>query len=76
MQVMTLVPENKITETDRISALTDSPDLTGDTITFLTQERREWLAGRFLSCNWDMEEFLARKDEIVQGDKLKVRLVL
>lgn len=55
---------------------TDKPELTGDTVVFLTQKRREWLAGRYLSCTWDMEELLAREDEIIQGDKLKVRLVL
>lgn len=43
---------------------------------FLTQERRNWLAGRYLSCTWDMEELLSREEEIVQGDKLKVRLAL
>lgn len=54
----------------------DKPELAGDTIVFLTQERRERLAGRYLSCTWDMEELLARDDEITKGDKLKVRLVL
>ncbi|KAM0470078.1 hypothetical protein ACHAPX_010103 [Trichoderma viride] len=56
--------------------LGDKPELTGDTVAFLTQERREWLAGRYLSCNWDMEEFLGREEEIVKGDKLKLRLAI
>ncbi|KAI9797677.1 MAG: hypothetical protein M1833_005338 [Piccolia ochrophora] len=56
--------------------LTDTPELAADTIAFLTKERREWLAGRYISCQWDMDEFLAKKDEIVQDDKLKVRLVV
>lgn len=30
--------------------LTDTPELAGDTIAFLTRERREWLAGRYISC--------------------------
>jgi hypothetical protein len=47
-----------------------------DTICYLTHERRPWLAGRYISCNWDMPEFLSREREIVEGDKLKVRLVL
>lgn len=42
---------------------------------FLTQEKREWLAGRYVSCKWDMDQFLAKKGEIVKGDKLKMRLV-
>lgn len=25
---------------------------------------------------WDMEEFLSKKDEIVNGDKLKVRMIV
>ncbi|KAL7904084.1 oxidoreductase-like protein [Trichoderma velutinum] len=56
--------------------LGDKPELTGDTIAFLTQKRREWLAGRYLSCNWDMEEFLGREEEIVKGEKLKLRLTV
>ncbi|OQV05650.1 hypothetical protein CLAIMM_10351 [Cladophialophora immunda] len=58
------------------ATFTDSPSLAGDTIAFLTCERREWLAGRYLSCTWDMEELLSRQKEIEEGDKLKVRLVL
>ncbi|EXJ92176.1 hypothetical protein A1O3_00726 [Capronia epimyces CBS 606.96] len=61
---------------DTHSALTDNPALTGDTIAFLTHERRPWLAGRYLSCTRDMEELLAREDEISGSEKLKVRLVL
>lgn len=52
----------------------DKTELAGDTIAFLTQARQEWLAGRWLSCNWDMEEFLSRKEEIISQDKLKMRL--
>jgi hypothetical protein len=43
---------------------------------FLTQEKRHWLAGRYLNLNWDIPTLLSMKDEIVKGDKLKVRLVL
>ena len=56
--------------------LTDTPELSADTIVWLTQERKDWLAGRYLSASWDMPEVMARKDEIFQGDKLKVKLVL
>jgi NAD(P)-dependent dehydrogenase (short-subunit alcohol dehydrogenase family) len=31
----------------------DKPELPGDTIAWLIKERREWLAGRFISCNWE-----------------------
>ena len=43
---------------------------------FLTQERREWLAGRYISCTSDMEELIAKEAEIVEGNKLKVGLML
>lgn len=56
--------------------LVDTPEMGADTIVFLTQERREWLAGRYISCNWDMQKFLEMKDEIINGDKLKMRLVV
>ena len=54
--------------------LKDKTELPADSIVWLAQERREWLAGRYVSCCWDMSELLARKDEIVKGDKLKVRM--
>ena len=31
----------------------DKPELPADTITWLVKERRQWLAGRFISCNWE-----------------------
>jgi NAD(P)-dependent dehydrogenase (short-subunit alcohol dehydrogenase family) len=58
------------------SRLLDKPEVAADTIVFLTQKRREWLAGRYIDCTWDMEEFLAKEKEIVDGDKLKMRLIV
>ena len=58
------------------SSLVDTPELAADTIVWLTQEKRMWLAARYLSATWDMPEIMSRKDEIVEGDKLKVRLVV
>lgn len=55
--------------------LPHQPDLAGDTIVWLAAERREWLAGRYVSCPWDMGELMEKKDEIVANDKLKMRLV-
>lgn len=54
----------------------DTPELAADTIVFLASEKREWLRGRYISCTWDMPEFLEKQEEIVQGDKLKIKLVL
>jgi NAD(P)-dependent dehydrogenase (short-subunit alcohol dehydrogenase family) len=31
----------------------DKAELPGDCITWLLKERRPWLAGRFISCNWE-----------------------
>ena len=56
------------------SQLTDTPDLPADTVVWLTQERREWLAGRYISCTWDMPELLQKEKEIVQEDKLRMRM--
>jgi len=54
--------------------LPDRPGIAGDTITWLSAERREWLAGRYVSCVWDMEELMSKKDEIIEDDKLKMRM--
>ncbi|KAI4729116.1 hypothetical protein E4T49_03081 [Aureobasidium sp. EXF-10728] len=54
----------------------DTPDLAGDTITWLAAKRREWLGGRYVSCPWDMEELMSMEGDIVENDKLKLRLAL
>lgn len=54
--------------------LKDTPELAADAIVWLAKERREWLAGRFFNCNWDVKELEDRKDEIVNKDLLKFRL--
>ena len=54
--------------------LPHKPEIAGDTIAWLAAERKEWLGGRYISCPWDMEELLARRDEILTEDKLKVRM--
>ncbi|PQE15801.1 oxidoreductase short chain dehydrogenase reductase family protein [Rutstroemia sp. NJR-2017a BBW] len=59
----------------RGTELGDDPELAGDTMCFLTQERREWLAGRYINCTWDMPEFLDKQVDIVENDKLKERML-
>ncbi|TAQ88140.1 hypothetical protein B7494_g3531 [Chlorociboria aeruginascens] len=54
--------------------LGDTPAVAADVMCFLAAERREWLAGRYISCTWDMPELLSRKEEIVDNDKLKMRM--
>jgi NAD(P)-dependent dehydrogenase (short-subunit alcohol dehydrogenase family) len=55
------------------SMLTDQPELSGDTVVWLTKERREWLQDRYVSCTWDVDELEGMKDEIVKNDLLMVR---
>lgn len=40
------------TPSDSHAILTDTPGLSGDSIAFLTRERREWFAGRYISCEY------------------------
>ena len=54
--------------------LTDTPQMVADTLVFLTKERREWLALRYIDARWDMGELLARKEDIIRDDLLKVRM--
>ncbi|KAF7547015.1 hypothetical protein G7Z17_g8026 [Cylindrodendrum hubeiense] len=61
---------------ERQAILTETPQLPADTIVFLTEKRREWLAARYLSATWDVEELLSKEEEITKGDKLKVRMVI
>jgi NAD(P)-dependent dehydrogenase (short-subunit alcohol dehydrogenase family) len=56
--------------------LIDKPELAGDTLAFLASERRSWLSGRYVSVNWDMDEFLGMAGEIVRRDLLKVRMAV
>lgn len=54
--------------------LPDRPEVAGDTIVFLGAERREWLGGRYVSCPWDMEELIGKREEIEGGDLLKMKM--
>ena len=56
--------------------LVDPPELAAHTLVWLVNERRDWLAGRFVDCRWDVEALLAKKQEVIDGDKLKVKLVV
>lgn len=56
--------------------LVDTPELAADTIVWLTRERRGWLNARYMSCNWDMRELEGKREEVVRGDLLKVRMAV
>jgi NAD(P)-dependent dehydrogenase (short-subunit alcohol dehydrogenase family) len=54
----------------------DDMSLCGAFLIWLVKQRREWLSGRYISATWDVEELEAKKDEIVEGDRLKMRMVV
>ena len=56
--------------------LCDTLELPAHTLVWLVKERRDWMSGRYLNCVWDVEEVLAKKEEVIQGDKLKFKLVI
>lgn len=51
-------------------------DLAAGTALYLSTPRAEFLSGRFVFGNWDMEKVEAIKDEIVSDDLLKTRIIL
>lgn len=58
------------------AVFTETADLSADSLVYLTKERREWLNGRYINCTWDLPELTEKKQEIVDGDLLKVTLAL
>jgi len=75
------IPTDMVGGTDGVpenlkAVFVDTAELSADTIVYLVREKRDWLAGRYINCTWDMPELMAQKVEIVKGDKLKVRLVI
>lgn len=61
-------------DTNSFIVFVDTPELCGDTLVFLTSEKRAWIGGRFINVTWNMPELMAQKDEIVKEDKLKITL--
>ncbi|KAM0323753.1 hypothetical protein ACHAQA_008690 [Verticillium albo-atrum] len=53
---------------------TDTPELAGDSLVYLTSEKRDWLSGRYVDLTWDLPDLVERKDSIIAEDKLKVQL--
>lgn len=54
----------------------DDVGLCGAFLLWLVKEKREWLSGRYLSANWDVDELEGMKERIVGEDMLKVRMVV
>lgn len=54
----------------------DEANLSADTVVWLCSERREWLNGRFVVSNWDMEELEGKKGGIVEKNLFKYRMTI
>lgn len=52
----------------------DKPTLSAALSVWLSSPQADFLSGRYLDARWDMEQVVARKDEIVKGDWLKLAL--
>ncbi|KAK8102040.1 hypothetical protein PG984_015186 [Apiospora sp. TS-2023a] len=52
---------------ETLAGLGDRPELVAETVAWLTGERREWLAGRYVSATWDMEELVGRRGRLWRG---------
>ncbi|KAF8472702.1 hypothetical protein BDZ91DRAFT_652575 [Kalaharituber pfeilii] len=67
----TIGPENPLSAM-RPHVCTDTPNLPGGTVVYLTTPEAAYLNGRYVSCNWDMKELLEKKDEIVSNGLLLI----
>jgi NAD(P)-dependent dehydrogenase (short-subunit alcohol dehydrogenase family) len=56
--------------------LVDAVGLCGAFCVWLSKEGKsiQWLSGRFISANWDTNELLAKKVEVIEKDLLKWRI--
>lgn len=56
------------------SSLVDEPELAAGFILWLCSGKADWASGRYLSSNWDVNELLQMKDQIIKDDLLVNRL--
>ncbi|KAF2128286.1 putative oxidoreductase ucpA [Dothidotthia symphoricarpi CBS 119687] len=56
--------------------LIDTPELAGGFFVWLTAAARTWLGGRYVAATWDVDVLQSMKTDIVNGDKLKVKMVV
>ena len=54
----------------------ETPDLSADSIVYLTSRKRDWLGGRYINCKSDLPELMDKKDEVVNEDKLEADLFI
>jgi NAD(P)-dependent dehydrogenase (short-subunit alcohol dehydrogenase family) len=55
-------------------SLVDKPELAAGFIVWLCSGKADWAKGRYLSSNWDVEELLQMKEQIIKDDLLVNRL--
>lgn len=56
------------------AVFTETVELPADTIVWLTSGGRSWLGGRYVNVTWDVEELEERRESVVRGDGLRVKL--
>jgi NAD(P)-dependent dehydrogenase (short-subunit alcohol dehydrogenase family) len=61
---------------DALHVAPDEPGLCGSLCLWLVKKRPEWLSGRYLSSDWDVEELEAKKEDILGRDLLKARMIV
>jgi hypothetical protein len=52
----------------------DDINLCGGYLVWLTKTKRDWLSGRYMMSNYDVDELEGMKDQIVKADKLKFKM--
>ena len=53
----------------------DTPELVGGMAVWLTTKEAYFLNGRFVSVNWSVDELVARKEDIIKSNDLKMVLL-
>ncbi|KDQ53604.1 hypothetical protein JAAARDRAFT_39292 [Jaapia argillacea MUCL 33604] len=79
IKVFSIHPGGVVTELSSVAPhllpyLVDTAELPGYTMVRLSSGSEDWLSGRYISCNWDLDELAKRRREIEDGDLLKNRL--
>jgi NAD(P)-dependent dehydrogenase (short-subunit alcohol dehydrogenase family) len=64
------------TPDDYVKHLSDDVGLAGAWVVQLCKRRQEcqWMTGRLVSAKWDFDEFVSRRDEVIEKDLLKFEL--
>jgi NAD(P)-dependent dehydrogenase (short-subunit alcohol dehydrogenase family) len=52
----------------------DTPELVGGTAVWLATEKAKFLTGRFVGCNWNVDDLYERREEIQSGKLLQIDL--